>query len=231
MTHTEDERKTLAELAISAGWKYDTLWKKAKREYPSVKWTANTEVPADIAGVLTASGRRNSAKRSAPRKAAPVKDFIRIDTPAPVTPAPAEPGPNMAPARREWMLYGLMFAATAASVQNMYRVTAELSEANMSAVLLTAVLSVSAIVFVLSGVRRWWTFALAALLIAYESMCNMTRIHAGLYAKSGYPTRFLGQFCNTFGSGTDESAFFLAAFTAFFIAAVQYAAVFELNKK
>lgn len=191
-------------------------------------FNSNRELTPDEVAAIS---RNASTKKAAPRKAAPVKDFIRIDTPAPVTPAPVEPGPNMAPARREWMLYGLMFAATAASVQNMYRVTAELSEANMSAILLTAVLSVSAIVFVLSGVRRWWTFGLAALLIAYESMCNMTRIHAGLYAKSGYPTRFLGQFCDTFGSGTDESAFFLAAFTAFFIAAVQYAAVFELNKK
>jgi hypothetical protein len=58
----------------------------------------------------------------------------------------------------------------------------------------------------------------------------MTRIHAGLYTENGNCTRFLGQFTDTFNSGTHESAFFLSAFTAFFIAAVQYAAVFELNK-
>jgi hypothetical protein len=219
---------TLAELAEQSAGNYDTFYRKAKRKFPETDWNKNSVLSADHIRVLSG---KTSAVRPAPRK----KEIIRtpaqhtVNQPAPVVDATVTPA--RAKEKRDWMLYGLMVTATAASVQNMYRVTAELTEANMSAWLLTAVLSVSAIVFVLSGVRRWWTGLLAALLIAYESMCNMTRIHAGLYTESGNSTRFLGQFCDTFDSGTHESAFFLAAFTAFFIAAVQYAAVFELNKK
>jgi hypothetical protein len=239
MIHTEGGRKTLAELAISAGWKYDTLWKKAKREFPSVGWTAKTEVPADIAEQLITSGRRNSAaKKTAPRKAAK-KDFIR--TPAPIlenTPAPVEPGQDTAPARREWgwrqwVILFLLIAPTLASLRNMYNVTYLLSESSIDAALLTVVLSISALGFVVASGRTWYTLCLAGLLILFESFCNLTRIYGGLMGVGANwnPTRFLGLVTDIFGSGSHQTAIFLAAFTAFFIAAVQYAAVFELNKK
>lgn len=210
------EHITLAELADQSGGNYDTLYRKARRTFPAETWSKDSALSAEHIAAL--SGKKiKSPKREKPA----------------ATPRPAPlPVDKSKPAkRREYGLVALMLTATAASVQNMYRVTAELSEANMSAVLLTVVLSASALVFVTSGVRRWWTGALAALLIAYESMCNMTRIHAGLYTPSGNATRFLGQFCDTFSTGTHQSAFFLALFTSFFIAAVQYAAVFELNRK
>ncbi|HRT22291.1 MAG TPA: hypothetical protein P5318_19450, partial [Candidatus Hydrogenedentes bacterium] len=220
---TTTETISIRELAEAYGRKADTLYRKAKRIFPGREWSVYSAVTEDEGRILL--GDWEAPEKPAPVRAAKPAKQKRESKKVPAVDM-APPAFNVDTDRRAWPLYGLMVAATAASVQNMYRVTAELSEANMSAWLLTAVLSLSAIVFVLSGVRRWWTIALAALLIAYESMCNMTRIHAGLYTEDGNATRFLGQFCETFNSGTHGSAFFLAAFTAFFIAAVQYAAVF-----
>ena len=226
---TMEKTITLAELAEQSAGKYDTLYRKAKRMFPAEAWTKDAMLSVEQIRILSGNPAKVPASPTVrkPRQVETKSEAIIH------TPAPQKPGVETPPARqnRDWMLYGLLITATAASVLNMYRVTAELSEANMSALLLTIVLSVSAIVFVLSGVRRRLTYALAGLLIAYECMCNMTRIHAGLYTENGDSTRFLGQFCDTFSTGTHQSAFFLAAFTAFFIAAVQYAAVFELNKK
>lgn len=225
-----EETITIVELAENYGRKADTLYRKAGRKWPGRKWSKYSAVTEEEARMLLGDWPDPAEEKQVAPVSVSEKRPAKKRVATPTAPTDhAEPAPQRID--RKWMLYGLMGAATLASVQNMYRVTAELSEANMSAILLTIVLSASAIVFVLSGVRRWWTIALAALLIAYESMCNMTRIHAGLYAKTANPTRFLGQFCDTFDAGTHESAFFLAAFTAFFIAAVQYAAVFELNKK
>lgn len=217
------EHITLAELAEQSGGNYDTLYRKARRTFPAETWSKDSALSpehiAALSGKKTKSSRRE--KPAATTRPAPPVSLAEM-----VTPKSAYVSP-----RRQYGLVALMLTATAASVQNMYRVTAELSEANMSAILLTVVLSASALVFVASGVRRWWTGALAGLLIAYESMCNMTRIHAGLYDQHGNATRFLSQFCDTFNTGTHASAFSLALFTSFFIAAVQYAAIFELNRK
>jgi len=220
--HTMTEMLTITEVAETYGRKPDTLWRKAKRTWPGRKWSIYSAVTEDEGRILLADEKPTKGIRS---KSPTVRKPRQVETKSEAiihTPAPQKPGVETPPARqnRDWMLYGLLITATAASVLNMYRVTAELSEANMSALLLTIVLSVSAIVFVLSGVRRRLTYALAGLLIAYECMCNMTRIHAGLYTENGDSTRFLGQFCDTFSTGTHQSAFFLAAFTAFFIAAV-----------
>lgn len=146
--------------------------------------------------------------------------------------------PNMAPARREWgwrefVLLALAFAPALASMRNMRNITHAISGNETDAVLITAVLSMAPVGFIVAGVRGRPVIGLSVLLILYESFCNLTRIYGGLMnvGKSGYPTRFLGLVTDIFNSGSHGTAIALAAFTAFFIAAVQYAAVFELNKK
>lgn len=134
---------------------------------------------------------------------------------------------------RRLLLLALLIAPTAASVGNMYHITAALTGNHADAVLLTVVLATSAIGFVVAGIRSWWSIALAVLLILFESFCNLTRIYGGLMGvgTTWNPTRFLGLVTDIFNSGSHGTAVALGAFTAFFIAAVQYAAVFELNRK
>lgn len=227
------ENITLAEMAEISGGKYDTFYRKAKRKFPEMEWSAITPLSAEHIAVLSGKQKAPRTAASAPTK----KTIIRIPAPIPIhQPAPAvenTPAPGRAKfAWRTPLLIGLMIAPTAASVENMYSVTFSLSASAHSAIFLTAVLSVSALGFVVAGVRNWYTVGLAALLIAYESFCNLTRIYGGLMGNghTGNPTRFLGTVTDIFGTGTHGTAIFLGAFTAFFIAAVQYAAVFELNK-
>lgn len=148
-------------------------------------------------------------------------------------PAPAraqKEGPN---GWQKILLCLLLVAPTAASVNNMLHITEALAGNYLDAVLLTVVLSVSALGLVLAGVRSGWTLMLAVVLIAFESFCNLTRIYGGLMGvgTTGNPTRFLGLVTDIFNTGSHGTAIAVGAFTAFFIAAVQYAAVFQLNRK
>lgn len=68
MIHTEDTRKTLAELAAESGGNYDTLYRKAKRLFPAVEWSKNSAVTPDQAAVLSG---KSAAKKPAVREKAP----------------------------------------------------------------------------------------------------------------------------------------------------------------
>lgn len=260
--HIMTEKITIAEVAETYGRKADTLWRKAKRTWPERTWSVHSVLTEEEGRILLGDwpapksvkrkkplvpNKPNGAKFAAGLKAFHAayppeeNDLTEIRTPAHITvnqPLPPTPGDDTPPARQGWtwrdaLLIGLMIAPTAASVENMYSVTFSLSTSAHSAIFLTAVLSVSAIGFVVAGVRNWYTVGLAALLIAYESFCNLTRIYGGLMGigtHTGNPTRFVGLVTDIFGTGTHWTAIFLGGFTAFFIAAVQYAAVFELNK-
>lgn len=91
MTHGTDTRKTLAEIAAESGGKYDTVWRKAKRLFPSVAWTASTEVPAEMAIVLIGGKAEKKTRKTFTRPAEPEKkNAISSHKPAPgVEPAPA----------------------------------------------------------------------------------------------------------------------------------------------
>lgn len=179
------------------------------------------------------SAAQISALAKARRAASPIAPTPK---PAPPAPKPVEvprPAPRRAWTVRQYILLLLLLAPTSASVGNMYRITAHIAGNSTDAGLLTSVLACSAIGFVIAGIRSMWAISLAVLLIAFESFCNLTRIYGGLMGvgQTGNPTRFLGLVTDIFGSGTHQTAIALGAFTAFFIAAVQYAAIFELNKK
>ena len=113
------EHITLAELAETSGGKYDTIYRKARRKFPEMEWSANSILSAEHIAVLSG---KVSAKRSAPRKAAPVKDFIRttetisVNQPAPDVEA-TPPAPGRAkfewptwPQIRRWIFEALAIA-------------------------------------------------------------------------------------------------------------------------
>ena len=225
--------KTITELAESAGRKPDTLYRKFRGAFPAEKWSVSS-IPTGTQIREVLGDAPAPAKSRAPRKAKGVKV-------APVVDAPGTEGQSATeekPAKTTWgwqeyILCALLIAPTVASVRNMYNVTYNLSEHATDAALLTVVLSVSALGFVVAGVRRRYGIALAVLLIAFESFCNLTRVYGGLMGvgKSGNPTRFLGLVTDIFGSGSHYTAIVLGAAVALFLACVQYAAVFELNRK
>ena len=222
---------TAKDIAKKRGVDIATIRLRWNANFGKGTFDSNRELSPEQAEILSRSKR--AGKEVRPRE---TKTIIR--TPAQHTvnqPAPATEAMPPAPGRAKptWILYVLLIGPIVASWHNMYLITHDLSGTVYDAVALTAVLSFSAIGFVWYGVQNWYVMALAGLLITYESFCNLTRIYGGLMGSgtpTGNPTRFIGLVTDIFGTGTHGTAIFLGAFTAFFIAAVQYAAVFELNK-
>lgn len=130
---------------------------------------------------------------------------------------------------RRGILIALIIVPTAASVNNMFSVAAELGESDLTAGLFTVLLSLSALGFTLAGVRSALTKALAVFLIAFEAFCNLARIYDHLMP-CGVPARFTGMVTNIFETGSHGTAVALALVTSLIIASVQYTAINELNK-
>ena len=225
---------TAKDIAKGEGVNIATIRFRWNKVFAKGTFDSNRELSQDEVAAISQQTKGRAAKpaKPAPRKvpALPEQQPATVNQPAPASEVlPPAPGR----AKQSWILYVLLIGPIVASWHNMYLITRDLSGTIYDAVALTAVLSFSAIGFVWYGVRDWYIMALAALLIAYESFCNLTRIYGGLMgigAPTGNPTRFIGLVTDIFGTGTHGTAIFLGAFTAFFIAAVQYAAVFELNK-
>lgn len=234
--HTMTEMLTITEVAETYGRKPDTLWRKAKRTWPDRKWSIYSAV-TEMEGRILLGDEKPAPSKPRKSKATPKSVLPPEHTGSVENHEINQQGPKaeQSPRYRRALLVALLIAPTVASVRNMFNVTAHLSESLIDAGLLTAVLSLSALGFIAAGVRRGWSLPLAILLIAFESFCNLVSIYGGLLSvgtkQYGVPTRFLGLVTDVFNSGTHGTALFLACVTAFFIAAVQYAAVFELNKK
>ena len=118
MIHTEDTRKTLAEIAAENGWKYDTLWRKAKRVFPAESWTAETPVPASVADALLSSDRRKKPAQTKRPARNPKQQPASVHQP----PAPASGVSTPAPGRakmawptlhevRRFLISALLFCA------------------------------------------------------------------------------------------------------------------------
>lgn len=149
--------------------------------------------------------------------------------------APSEP-PKVIEKRamswRVWVLIAIMLIPTAASAQNMYTITFHIGQSHFKAVLLTAMLSFSALGFAAVGIKKWYTLALAILLIGFESFCNLTAIYDGLMGGlKANPIRFLGVVTDIFDCGSYGAALTLGIITALVIAAVQFTALFHLKKE
>jgi hypothetical protein len=166
--------------------------------------------------------RYYGAKREHPRN--PIPD---------TTPTPKPAGEKKAPAGKTWTataaLYFILFASTATSVWNVLQVGFEIADV-FTAVALTVVLSLAAVVFVWTGPLDRFTLWVVGLLLIYESGCNMIRVYGGLTNwHHGTPTNFLATVCDFFGTGTYLTARIIGAFTALVIVGVQYGAIFKIN--
>lgn len=225
---------TAKDIAKNEGVDIATIRHRWNSHFAKGTFDSNRELSPEQVEKLS---RTNKPKSKPARKPRAAKDneaqLVHVNQPEP---AGVTNEAEALPARQTWqtwMLYGLLAAPTAASLHNMFTITQHIAGNPVDAILLTTVLAGSAIGFIVAGAKNRWTFALAVVLIGYESFCNLTRIYGGLMGvgKSGNPTRFLGLVTDIFESGSHATAISIGAITALFIAAVQYAAVFELNKK
>jgi len=213
---------TAKDIANILGVGTDAVRMKYKRMFPTRPFDATEPLPREISGRLLADGRKKAAANKPANK--PV-----TATPVTIPPAkkPSAPEFNL----RRAMLIFLLVAPTAASVTNMYHVTGEITAEPITAALYTIVLSVTALGFTLAGTSSWLTAILSFLLIGYEAFCNLSRLYYGLMGGvCGNPTRFLGTVTDIFHSGSHGTAIAIAGFSAAMLAAVQYTAIFEINK-
>ncbi len=223
--HNTDDRRTLREWADITGKKEKNMMRTIRRHFPG-EYTVHSLMSADQFYSIFS---KKPAAAAAPRKTE------KTARPEPQSQPAPKPKPSLAPpfsAYRRPILYALMLMPAAASVQNMYSVTADIATHEFTALLLTGLFSAAPFLFVMAGMSNPWTKALAVSLIAYECFSNVTRIYGGLtgFGRGDFPTRFLGLVCDFFNSGTYLTAKTLAALMASMAAAVFYAAFHELNK-
>jgi hypothetical protein len=147
------------------------------------------------------------------------------------------------------MLYLLMAVPAVASIQNIYAVTRDLTDDAWASGLLTVLFTASPFLFVMAGMRSFWTQGLTVVLILYEVFANFTRIYGGLtgfgrawaFEKSPlsntwrviegpFCTRFLNLVVDIFHTRHDHTAMVMAAIMAGLAAGVFYAAYNELKK-
>lgn len=240
---------TPKEIAERLGVGTDAVRMKYKRMFPERPFDANETLPSEIFVRLLSDGRKKAQPKKGNKTrnvAEPKKKVEPQPTPEPewVEVVTDKPAPEPEPEEETWtqeqerpfyrraILIALLIAPTAASVSNMYSVTGEITGEPITAALYTVILSVSALGFTLSGVRSWVTVLLSVILIAYESFCNLTRLYHGLMGGvKGNPTRFLGTVTELFDSGSYGTAVIIAGFSALMLAAVQYTAIFEIQKR
>lgn len=222
--HTDITRTTGAYLADTLGIRPDTMRKRVHRNFGlSMSDFLSADQVAALSAVRGKSVRTRTAKKN--QEAKPIH--------SPKPPTEPESGNWAASSGQKWRmagLYSLLIASTVASVYNILRVSMEIADL-LSAIVLTVVLSIAAVVFVATGIKTRFTRILVGLLIAFEGVCNLVRIYGGLTQwEKSIPTEFLGTVCQVFNSGTYETARFMGAVTALLIAGVQYGAIFEINK-
>lgn len=124
------------------------------------------------------------------------------------------------------VLYFPLLLATVASVANMYLICLHLCNGDkLSAWVLTAVFSGSALAFIIARATGWWSQAVMWVLIGFESFCNMTGVYYGLLGRTGTPTRFLSMVTDIFNSGTHYTAIALGFAMALIIGAVQIVSI------
>lgn len=222
--HTKQHIMTINSFAEQHGKRPEAVYMKLRRAFPGVSFSKDSELTSAHLAALQTDKR--GAKIVQPAKA----QTPQISKPK--AHATSEPVRRTMPQYRTAILGILLVAPTAASVSNMYHVSHQITQEAFTAWLYTVVLSASALGFTIAGVRSWITYFLSAVLIGFETFCNLSRLYYGLMGGvEGNPTRFLGTVTEIFSSGSHGTALAIAAFSALMLAAVQYAAIFELNKK
>lgn len=215
---------TILQLAESTGKRPEAIYMKLRRTFPGVSFSKNSELDSAHLAALQTDKRGGANKPAHTPVRAPKIKQVHADV------LPKQPVGLQK--MRTAILSLLLAAPTAASVTNIYTVALAITQEEGTAVLYTIVLACSALGFTVANFRSWLTFSLSALLIAFESFCNLSRLYHGLMGGvSGNPTRFLGTVTEIFNSGSHGTALIIAGFSALMLAAVQYAAIFELQKR
>ena len=215
---------TILQLAESTGKRPEAIYMKLRRTFPGVSFSKNSELDSAHLAALQTDKRGGANKPAHTPVRAPKIKQVHADV------LPKQP--VGLPKKRTAILSLLLAAPTAASVTNIYTVALAITQEEGTAVLYTIVLACSALGFTVANFRSWLTFSLSALLIVFESFCNLSRLYHGLMGGvSGNPARFLGTVTEIFNSGSHGTALIIAGFSALMLAAVQYAAIFELQKR
>lgn len=224
--HNTSGERTLREWADITGRKPDSVMKTVRRKLGNGH-NLDTPMTADqFSGLFAAKPTPALAAPAQHRETKASTNHTHHPKPATAATRTAQVG------YRRMILYVLMAMPAAASIQNMYTVSADIAEHRFTALLLTGLFSATPFLFVLAGMRNDWTKALAGVMIAYECFSNVTRIYGGLtgFGRGDFPTRFLGLVCDFFNFGTYATAKALAIIMAAMAAAVFYAAFVELQK-
>lgn len=217
----DGQRTTAGQIADNLGIKPDTMSRTVRRKL-GTGIGLNSPLSAEQVSVLLGKKTVSHEADKIEPKAPPVpKMEIKMPTKKQV-------------ARWPWRSISfitLMLVPTAASMQNMHDITYQIGHSEIKAILLTIMLSFSALVFTALGVRGWHTMILTGFLIIYEAFCNTAAIYDGLMGGiSGNPTRFCGVVTDIFNCGSYGAALTLGAFTGLVIAAVQFTALYHLKK-
>lgn len=214
---------TILQLAESTGKRPEAIYMKLRRTFPGVSFSKNSELNSAHLAALQTDKRGANKPANAPVRAPKIKQ-VHADV-LPKQPAGLQK-------YRSFILGFLLVAPTAASVTNMYDVSYSITQEAVTAGLYTTVLALTAMGLTIAGVKSWVTVGLSLILIGYESFCNLSRLYFGLMGGvKGNPTRFLGTVTDLFDTGSHGTALAIAGFSALMLAAVQYAAIFELQKR
>ena len=136
------------------------------------------------------------------------------------------------------LLSTALILPTAASVTNTFRVSHALSNSELTGALITGVASLTAILFLLAGVRGWFAVIVVAVTIGFEAFCNAVSVFKALMGSmayyltrvSGQPSQFLDMVSNFTGRDHQDCATITAVFVALMIAAAQVAAIQQIRK-
>lgn len=156
------------------------------------------------------------------------------------TPAPPPASVKVETKRNSFQILCLFIAfliPTVASISNVYRIAHMMSDNPFTAKMITVVLSATALLFVAANLRNWFSVLVVLGLICFEAFCNLAATYRALIGTAMYGDHLSGKvsdFLDTVTSVTNSSfqgtAVFLGAAVGIALAAVQFAAFFEIKK-
>jgi len=130
-----------------------------------------------------------------------------------------------------FILFLLVAIPTVASGNNVFRICMAIMGEPLGGITLAAVICGAAISLTYIGVKTRFATGLIIAVLLFETLANVTVIYDGLMGGLKNPTRFLGVVTDIFGTGTHGTAIFLGVFAAALLVGLQFAALFEIQKR
>jgi hypothetical protein len=129
------------------------------------------------------------------------------------------------------ILFLLVAIPTVASGNNVFRICMAIMGEPLGGTTLAVVICGAAISLTYIGVKTAFSRWLIGFVLAFETLANVTVIYDGLMGGLKNPTRFLGVVTDIFGTGTHGTAIFLGVFAAALLVGLQFASLFEIQKR